>query len=286
MVISLQYFISFFHSYLNTLKIERLFIAASCALAGMAYGGQSNRLLFLLAFVPFFLCYGFGRNFITELDFATPRKDILNFNKLAIALCALLICILNPLNLIFTFIALSTFFLFIRYRRKSPLLAPLYLGILITLLPMMGVLAMGGQLADIKKNQMLWLYSFTLFSFANLTLMSKVDSLKIKKILWGDLFVMISIIAAGMIINYSDSMALFVFILGSFIGIIGQIKAHLLIVHSETTTRFIKGPALRSFILWHMAVFISEKPEWFIFACFFYLFFEATLFFKAYLNEN
>lgn len=302
MVLSLQNVMVFLRSYVNNLRLELLFVSASCALAGMAYGTQSSRLLFLLGFIPFFLCYGFGKALTDELSSAHSRREVIKINGIGLGLCALLITCLNPLNILFSIIAAIALVGYVHLKRQSLLSGPLYLGIIVALLPMMGLLSMGGQFVDIKKPHMLWLYTFTLFSFANLLLMSQLKAIQSDKkagfktvpavlgwskaVVLGDFFVILSIAAAGMMINYSDTVALLVFVVGSAIGIAGQVKAHYTKKRGENISGFIVSSALRSFVLWHIAVFIGEKTEWLIFACFFYALFEISLKLKVNTDEN
>lgn len=302
MVLSLQNIMIFLRDYINNLRMELLFVSASCALAGMAYGTQSSRLIFLLAFIPFFLCYGFANALMGELSHSNPRREILKINGTGLFLCIALISCLNPFNFFFALIAIIALLGYVRLKKKSLFSGPLYLGGVIALLPMMGLLSMGGQLIDLKSSRMLWLYTFTLFSFGNLLLMSQLKEIQNDKqtgfktvpailgwdkaVVVGDIFVVLSIAAAGMMINYSDSVALFVFIAGSLIGIAGQTKAHLTKKRGESISSFIISSTLRSFVLWHVAVFIGERAEFIIFACVFYVMFEISLKLKVSSDEN
>lgn len=302
MVASIQHSLAFIRAFVNNLRLELLFVSASCALAGMAYGTQTNRLLFLLAFLAFFLCYGFGKALTDELSKFKQDKHVIKTNSTGLVICACVITILNPWNILFAVLSIAALWGYVTLKRKSLLTGPLYLGIVIALLPVMGLLSMGGGIGDAIKPQMLWLYTFTLFSFGNLLLMSQLKVIQTDKsfgfktipavlgwtkaVIVGDIFVILSIAAAGMMINYSDTFALILFIVGSLIGIGGQVVAHITSKRGENVSQFIITSTLRSFVLWHIAVFIGERSDWLIFACGFYLLFEASLKLKVSFDEN
>lgn len=302
MVLSLHQIMTFLRNFLSNLRLDFLFISSSCAMAGMAYGNQTSRLLFLLALIPFFFCYGFGKTLTDELSRFSKRKTVIKTNVIGLFLCAVWIALVNPWNILFIILSLLAIGGYVALRKKGYLSSPMYLGFVIVFLPIMGLLGMGGQMGDLIKSQMLWLYVFTLCSFANLVLMCQLkaiqtdQSLGIKTIpailgwngvvLLGDLFVVLSVVAAGMTINYADNLALVVFVAGSVVAIAGQVKAHLTKKRGQSIDQFIIHSTIRSFVLWHLAVFVGERSDFNYFSIAFYILFEASLQLKGATSEK
>ena len=302
MVASIQNKMAYIRSFVTNLRLELLFVSASCALAGMAYGSQTNRLYFLVSFLAFFLSYGFGKSLTDELSKPQRNFHTIKVNGIGLVACAAVIAIINPWNIIFAGVSILALCGYVALKKKSLLTGPIYLGIVIALLPAMGLLSMGGQLAETLRPKLIWLYVFTIFSFGNLLLMSQLKAIQTdrklgfktipailgwtKAVIVGDFFVVLSIAAAGMMINYADTFALLVFIAGSLVGIAGQIAAHITSKRGKNVSTFIISTTLRSFVLWHVAVFIGERSEWLIFACAFYFLFEVSLKLKVNSDEN
>ncbi len=298
MVLQLKQIISFLQDYVNNLRIDLLFVPASCALAGMAFGPQDQRLLFVLAIIPFFCCYAFGKALSDELAREKFRVTILQINSVGLFLCFALISLLNPWNILFSIAAVLALMGYVQLKRETFFLKKiehgekwgglLYLGPIMIFLPAMGLLAAGGQIFDLVKIQLIWLYTFTLFSFGNLYLMHSISKSKasLKTYLLSDLFVVLSIAAAGMMMNYADSLAFTTFILGSLLAISGQVVVHLKRKDSAFLFEHAFPFALRSFILWHFAVLIGEKSEWFFFCLCVYGLFEISLQLKGSGNEK
>jgi 4-hydroxybenzoate polyprenyltransferase len=302
----------FWGAFLIHMRPYLLFVSGAAGLAGMAIspGNEKDISIFLLAFIPFFLGYGFGQAltdcFQIDTDsISAPYRPLVKgyVSPKAVGIVSLLGLLLISISLIYlnlwnilwggmSIIGLATYTYF---KKRFWFAGPPYNGWIVMLLPVMGYMALSDVgLSGLKDENLLVLAVMTLFSYANFVLIGYLKDISADKetnyrvfpvvfgwdktVFVGDINVLVSVTACYWLIGYQDLYAFSAFALATLIAIAGQLYGHFTSNKSESSATFPVAATVRSFILWHLAVSIYFRPDWFLFSIIFYLCYEITLF--------
>lgn len=302
----------FWRAYLIHMRPYLLFVSGAAGLAGMAISPNQevDIIIFLLAFIPFFLGYGFGQAltdcFQIDTDsISAPYRPLVKGEVSprmvgAVSLAGLLLIsisliYLNLWNILWGGMSIMGLATYTYFKKRFWFAGPPYNGWIVMLLPVMGFMAFSGTgLSELMNKNLLLLAILTLFSYANFVLIGYLKDISADKatnyrvfpvvfgwdktVMVGDINVLVSIIACYWLIGYQDPYAFSVFIFASAISISGQLYGHFTKNKSEHNATFPISATVRSFILWHLAVTIYFRPDWLLFSIIFYLCYEIVLF--------
>lgn len=291
-----------------------LFVSGIAGLTGMAAGFHNNfnLLVFILAFIPFFLGYGFGQSltdcFQVDTDsISAPYRplvkgeiSILSLGIVSITgLIVISFCIiyLNPYNILWCFLTILGLATYTYFKKNFWFAGPFYNGWIVMLLPVMGFMCTCQEnYSSLFFPEMKWICLLTLFSYGNFVLIGYLKDISADKLtnyktfpvvfgwnktVWaGDLFVIISCAACFNLIGTDGTRSLVIYIMGSLVAISGQLTAHFVKNKTEKYSGYPILSTVRAFILWHMSVIDHFQPNWFLFLICFYLVFEAILYFR------
>jgi 4-hydroxybenzoate polyprenyltransferase len=268
--------------------------------------------VFLMAFIPFFLGYGFGQALTDCFQIDTDsisapyrplsKKEISPWSLGTVSLAGLIliscsVIILNYYNLIFGGISILGLVTYTYFKKNFWFAGPFYNGWIVTLLPVMGFLAVSGETPEkLIDRTMIFQALLTFFAYANFVVIGYLKDISAdratnyktfpvvfgwnKTVVAGDFNVLFSIVFCYLLIGYTMVIPLLVFLAASSIAIAGQLFGHLTTRKEESNTAFPITATVRSFILWHLAVVLCHRPGWLIFCTIFYICFEAVLYFR------
>lgn len=302
----------FWRAYLIHMRPYLLFVSGVAGLSGMAISPdrQVDVLTFVLAFIPFFLGYGFGQAltdcFQIDTDsISAPYRPLVKkevspkqvgaISLIGMVLISISLIYLNIYNLLWGVLTIAGLATYTYFKKNFWFAGPAYNGWIVTLLPVMGYMAVSDAgLGDLNSKNLLLVAILTLFSYANFVLIGYLKDISAdratnyrtfpvvfgwdKTILVGNANVLVSIISCYLLIGYDDPFALAIFIIASFIAIAGQVYGYFTRDKSEKNARFPVSSTVRSFILWHLAVTLHFMPGWLLFSLVFYACFEFILF--------
>jgi len=305
--------IDFMKAYLIHMRPYLLYVSGVAGLAGMAFAvNDVEPIYFLMAFIPFFLGYGFGQALTdcTQIDtdsISSPyrplvkgeisSKSVMLVSLIGLALIAASLFYLNSANLIFIVLSILGLSTYTHFKKNYWFAGPFYNGWIVMLLPLMGVLACNeaGYQILMNKNIVL-LATLTLFSYANFVLIGYLKDISAdretayrtfpvvfgwnKSLLVGDVFYIISVISCFLLLDQNNLFAMSYFAAATIITTVGQLYGHFTKNKTEENSSLPIASTVRSFILWHLAVTTSQKPEWLLFTILFYIMFEFTLYFR------
>jgi 4-hydroxybenzoate polyprenyltransferase len=291
-----------------------LFVSGAAGLAGMAIVPvETIRLpVFLMAFIPFFLGYGFGQAltdcFQVDTDsISAPyrplsKKEISPRSLGTVSLAGLIliscsVIYLNHYNLIFGVMSIIGLATYTYFKKNVWFAGPFYNGWIVMLLPVMGFLAVSGDNpGKLIDRTMILQALLTLFSYANFVLIGYLKDISAdratnyktfpvvfgwnKTVIAGDFNVFCSIFFCFLLTGYDRVIPFLVFLAASSIAVAGQLFGHLTERKEESNAAFPITATVRSFILWHLAVVIHHHAGWLIFCAVFYICFEVVLWFR------
>ena len=291
-----------------------LFVSGVAGLSGMAIAetDQISTGIFLMAFIPFSLGYGFGQAltdcFQIDTDsisapyrplvkgIVTPRAiGIVSVSGLL--LISIFIIYLNPYNLAWCILTITGLATYTFFKKNFWFAGPFYNGWIVMLLPLIGFMAISGGNYSILSNMNIWiLCGLSLFSYANFVLIGYLKDITADRktgyntfpvkfgwnaTVWiGDLFVLLATSLSYMMVGTDNVWSLAIWILGSGVAVSGQLAGHLMKTKVESNASYPIISTVRAFILWHLAVVVDFRPEWMLFCILFYLAFETVLYFR------
>lgn len=299
----------FWKAYWIHMRPYLLFVSGAAGLTGIAVAPVSplSPILLLLGFLPLFLSYGFGQALTDCFQVDTDRlsapyrplsQGIVTIKSIGIvSLVGLisgvgLLVFLNPWNTITGALSIFGLASYTIFKRKYWFAGPFYNAWIVGLLPLIGYIAMvrTGFLEHFKEIVPIMALSF--FAYTNFVLMGYLKDISADRAtgyrtfpvvfgwnptVWiGDLLVLLSA-GWGATLAFSGDWSKVVWGLATTIAVAGQVYAHMT---SEKTETNAAGPIMatvRSFILWHLAVILAFREEWWPGLLIFYLFFEWTL---------
>lgn len=304
----------FWRAFLIHMRPYLLFVSGIAGLSGMAVSNEQiiRPAVFLMAFIPFFLGYGFGQALTDCFQIDTDtisapyrplvRKQVSPKSVGIVSITGLLlisisVIYLNYYNAIWGLLSVAGLATYTYFKKNFWFAGPFYNGWIVMLLPVMGYMAVtGGDLRSLLNRDMLLQALLTLFSYANFVLIGYLKDISADKatqyktfpvvfgwsktIFAGDIFVALSTIACFMLIGYSISFSFLFFLIASVVSFAGQLFGHLTKEKTETNTSMPISATVRSFILWHIAVILHFHPSWLFFLVIFYLCFEVSLYLR------
>ena len=304
----------FWKSVFIHLRPYLLFVSGVAGLSGMAIAPAESISLtvFLMAFIPFFLGYGFGQALTDcfQIDTDTisapyrplSRREISpkalgTVSLTALILISLSVIWLNYYNLIFGVLSIAGLATYTYFKKNFWFAGPFYNGWIVTLLPVMGFLAVtGAKPGELINKTMIFQALLTFFAYANFVVIGYLKDISAdratnyktfpvvfgwnKTVLAGDFNVLCSIVFSYLLLAGEWNTGFIVFILASIIAIAGQLFGHLTKRKEESNAVFPISATVRSFILWHLAVVLHFRPGWLAFCIVFYACFELVLYFR------
>lgn len=303
--------IGFIRSYITTMRPYLLFVSGVAGWSGLAIApAEISSYKYIFAFVSFFLGYGFGQAltdvFQTDTDsISAPyrplvrgivsKKSVMLFSLLGLILIGAILTYLNSLNI---FILVGSAFGLLTYtyfKKNYWLLGPFWNSWIVMLLPVSGFISTGELFSIVDLDYDLFLLCLVSFSsYANFVIIGYLKDITAdretgyktfpvkfgwNRTLWvGDLNLLISFLAALYLIYSSNRFIALPFLIAALIiGICGQLYGHLTKNKTEVNSAIPIVSTVRYFILLHLSIIVTYKPNWVILAFLFYLVFEIVL---------
>ncbi len=308
------YSLKFYRALFIHMRPYLLFVSGIAGSSGMAIATAEYipTGLFIIAFIPFFLGYGFGQAltdcFQIDTDsISAPYRPLVKgevtpraigiVSTCGLIIISIIIIYLNPYNITWCILTIIGLLTYTYFKKNFWFAGPFYNGWIVMLLPIIGFMAISKGDFSILKNINLWLLcGLSLFSYANFVLIGYLKDITAdkktgyktfpvvfgwNKTIWaGDVLLLLSIFFCYYLIGYKDVFPFTIFLISSSVGISGQIKAHVMQNKVESNSSYPIISTVRAFLLWHLAVTIHFRPEWLVFGIIYYLIFEAVLYFR------
>ena len=295
--------VGFWKAYWVHMRPYLLFVSGSAGLTGIAAAPihQIPGLWILLAFLPLFLSYGFGQALTDCFQVDTDRlsapyrplsqgsvskKSIMTVSLLGLLLGVGLLISLNPWNMLLGSLAILGLSTYTIFKRNYWYAGPFYNAWIVALLPIMGYISILRVGLTEHINSLLPIMALNFFAYTNFVLMGYLKDISADRAtgyrtfpvvfgwvptVWvGDFLVLLSAIIAAAL-TFSHPAAKIVWALATLIAATGQIYAHLTSDKSETNAARSITATVRSFILWHIAVILSVREDWWPWLLVFYL---------------
>jgi len=304
----------FFRALLIHMRPYLLFVSGVAGLAGMAISGTDHipTGIFLMAFIPFFLGYGFGQAltdcFQIDTDtISSPYRPLVkgevtpraigSVSLSGLLLISIFIIYLNPYNIAWCILTITGLATYTYFKKNFWFAGPFYNGWIVMLLPLIGFMAISGGNYSILSDMNVWiLCGLSLFSYANFVLIGYLKDITADKqtgyntfpvkfgwkpTVWvGDAFALLAAVFSYMLVGYNDIWSFLIWITACGVAVSGQLTGHLMKNKTESNASYPIISTVRAFILWHLAVVIDFRPEWLVFGIIYYLLFEAVLYIR------
>jgi len=302
----------FWRAFLIHMRPYLLFVSGIAGLSGMSVANKQDIKpgVFLMAFIPFFLGYGFGQAltdcFQIDTDtISAPYRPLVKkevspksvgiVSIAGLVLISISVIYLNYYNIIWGILSVTGLVTYTYFKKNIWYAGPFYNGWIVMLLPIMGYMAVSAtDLSGLLNRNILLLALLTLFAYANFVLIGYLKDISADKatqyrtfpvvfgwnktIIIGYIFVIVSIITCFLLTGFQDTYSFPVFLIASIISISGQLYGHFTKNKIETNTSIPISATVRSFILWHIAVILHFRQSWLLFLILFYGCFEIFLF--------
>jgi len=300
---------AFCRAYSIHMRPYLLFISGAAGAMGIAMGKTTDTPEWKcwLAFIPFFLGYGFGQAltdcFQTDTDklsapYRPLSQDIISIKSvLMVSISGLLssglvLLWLRPLSFALSIAAVFGLVTYSFVKKRFWIAGPFYNAWIVALLPVMG------YFITRPKNEWQFLadhYGYillTFFSYANFVLIGYLKDIEADRatnyqtfpvvlgwnntILAGDIFAVITLLLFWRQIEI-NAWSLVFGLAGSIIVATGQIAGHLAKEKNERGALIPIASTVRGFVLLHTAVILSFQPDWYLLALINYALFEWAL---------
>lgn len=300
----------FCKAYFIHMRPYLLFVSGAAGAMGIAMGKTTGTPEWKcwLAFVPFFLGYGFGQAltdcFQTDTDkLSAPYrplsqgvisiKSVLTVSISGLLASGLLLLWLNPLSFLLSIIAVFGLATYSFVKKHFWPGGPFYNAWIVALLPVMGYF--------ITQPKAEWQFPvdnygyilFTFFSYANFVLIGYLKDIEAdratnyqtfpvvlgwnKTMLTGDVFALITLLLFWQQIEINEWSLIFGFA-GSVVTIAGQIVGRRTKEKNERGALIPIASTVRGFILLHIAAILCFQPDWYLLALINYSLFEWALY--------
>ena len=301
---------AFCKAYFIHMRPYLLFVSGAAGAMGIAMGKTTGTPEWKcwLAFVPFFLGYGFGQAltdcFQTDTDkLSAPYrplsqgvisiKSVLTVSISGLLASGLLLLWLNPLSFLLSIIAVFGLATYSFVKKHFWPGGPFYNAWIVALLPVMGYF--------ITQPKAEWQFPvdnygyilFTFFSYANFVLIGYLKDIEAdratnyqtfpvvlgwnKTMLTGDVFALITLLLFWQQIEINEWSLIFGFA-GSVVTIAGQIAGYRTREKNERGALIPIASTVRGFILLHIAAILCFQPDWYLLALINYSLFEWALY--------
>lgn len=299
----------FWKAYLIHMRPYLLFVSGVAGLSGIAVAPISSMsgVWILLCFLPLFLSYGFGQALTDCFQVDTDRlsapyrplsQGIVSTSSIgAVSLLGLLtgvglLVFLNRWNLLFGAMAILGLATYTFFKKRFWFAGPFYNAWIVALLPLIGYLSMIRFGLPEQYSVIFPLMALSFFAYTNFVLMGYLKDIRADRetgyqtfpvvfgwnsTVWvGDFLVLLSA-GWGAALTFSGGWSKVVWGLATVIAVAGQLYAHLTSEKTETNAAGPIAATVRSFILWHLAVILEFRQEWWPYLVLFYLLFELAL---------
>ena len=303
----------FWSSYLVQMRPYLFFVSGVVGLAGMAItdGFELLTLPAILSFVALFFSYGFGQAFTdcyqTDTDsLSAPYrplskgtisiKDVKMVSLTGLVMVTITLCIFNIYNLLLCILAVIGTWTYTYVKRKLWFAGPGYNAFIITLIGLMGYLAVFDKTAqNLITGEVIKLAGLIFLSYSNFVLIGYLKDISAdratgyqtfpvkfgwNKTVWlGDIVLVLST-AIYFTIVIPNLLGILVGVLAFGIGFLGQLNAHMVKEKVEENSSYPIVSTVRCIILWHLGVTLSYNVNLLIFALSFYLLFELIMYLR------
>jgi 4-hydroxybenzoate polyprenyltransferase len=289
-----------------------LFVSGIAGAAGMAMSTSemTERWKLLVAFLAFFMGYGFGQAltdcFQTDTDkLSAPYrplskgivsvKAVLGVSLTGLLLCAVAFYSLHMTSFLLSGLAVFGLATYSHIKKNFTFAGPFYNAWIVALLPVMGYYALAEEGAARLSFSVLPFLLVSFFSYASFVLIGYLKDISAdratgyktfpvvwgwkKTILLGDIFSLATLCFfwLGADHNFRETVA---GLAGSLTIIYGQCKAHLAKKESEQEALQPILATVRSFVLFHLAIVLHFQIMWWPYAIVYYLLFELFLYMR------
>jgi 4-hydroxybenzoate polyprenyltransferase len=299
----------FWQAYFVQMRPYLLFVSGAAGLAGIAAASAdvSPTWLVWIGFLPLFLGYGFGQALTDCLQTDTDRisapyrplsqgfvsaKNVWAVSLTGLVLGVGILVFLNPWNLLpgaLSILGLATYTFF---KRRYWFAGPPWNGWIVALLPVMGYISMIRTGLWDHLEGFLFVMALSFFAYTNFVLMGYLKDISADRetgystfpvvfgwnaTVWvGDILVMIS---AGLsaALTFSGAWPKVLWGIATLIAVSGQLYAHITEDKTEANAALPIAATVRAFILWHLAVILNYREDWWLGLLLFYLLFEWAL---------
>ena len=305
------YSANFWKAYLIQMRPYLLFVSGIAGASGIAMGasGEVAELKIVLAFIPFFLGYGFGQAltdcFQTDTDRLSAPYRPLSRGELSVKavgtisisgllFCAFLLLYLDLISFLLSILAVFGLSTYSYIKKRIWWGGPFYNAWIVALLPLMGYFAVSAG-NPFNEQTILPYLLITFFAYASFVLIGYLKDIEADKatgyktfpVIWGwqatifagDLFAVITLSLFWFQLQ-NNLFEIIAGIVASLIIIFGQIKGHMSTNKNEQDALIPIIATVRSFILFHIAIIFHFKPSWWWILLIYYLLFELFLHFR------
>ncbi len=299
----------FWRAYFVQMRPYLLFVSGAAGLVGIAAAPVERLPGFWvwLGFLPLFFGYGFGQALTDCFQVDTDRisapyrplsrgvvsaKNVGTVSLLGLVLGVGLLVFLNPWNLLPGAMAILGLATYTFFKRHYWFAGPPWNGWIVALLPLMGYFSM--LQTDFPKSVTgaLPVVALSFFAYMNFVLMGYLKDISADRstgyrtfpvvfgwdaTVWvGDVLVIVGGSLAAFL-AFSGAWAKIIWGIASAIAISGQVFAHITRNKTEANAAFPITATVRAFILWHLAVVLRYREDWWVALLVFYLCFEWAL---------
>lgn len=287
-----------------------LFVSGAAGASGMAMAQPETWPLWKLglAFLPFFLGYGFGQALTDCFQVDTDKlsspyrplsqgivsvRAVLYCSIVGLMGCGLILWSFHPFSFLLSLLAVAGLATYSHIKKKYWYGGPLHNAWIVTLLPIMGYFAASELNVRSFPGEAYRLLGLTFFSYANFVLIGYLKDIEAdrathyrtfpvvfgwrKTVLLGD--------AWGLLVLYlywvqppQHLYAIVAGVLASLVCISGQVYAHLSKQEDEKAALFPIVSTVRAFILFNLAICLQFQPHWLLAAVIYYVWFEIFLY--------
>lgn len=299
----------FWKAYFVQMRPYLLFISGIAGAAGIAMGdeGDTETFKLIMAFIPFFLGYGFGQAltdcFQTDTDkLSAPYRplskgiisirSVLTVSIVGLLLSGIILYLLHPFSFLLSGLAVFGLATYSYVKRHTWWGGPVHNAWIVALLPLMGYFAASGP--DVRSFPMQFVPTVmvTFFSYASFVLIGylkdiaadKATGYKTFPVVWGWNKTMIlgDLVALATLCCFwtqqrSNAYEVLAGAAGTVIIIFGQLKGHLVKEKDEKGALIPILATVRSFILLHIAIVLHYEMGWWLYALVYYILFEIVL---------
>ncbi|HEU5147061.1 MAG TPA: UbiA family prenyltransferase [Chryseosolibacter sp.] len=299
---------AFWKAYAVQMRPYLLFVSGAAGMLGVAVTTHDGTPIWkpVLAFIPFFLGYGFGQSFTDCFQTDTDKisapyrplsqgiitiRSVMTTGIVGLLMCAFVLLLLNPLNVWLCVMSVFGLATYSYVKRNLWFAGPFYNAWIVALLPLMGMLSAGGKVTM----PLLQYAAITFFSYANFVLIGYLKDIEADRATGYKTFPVVfgwkRTVFAGDILAF---ITVFLFwqseiegtaswicgLAASVVIVTGLTRAHMTASQNEIGALTPILSTVRSFVLFHLALILTWQPDWFLAAALFYFLFEIALYLR------
>lgn len=299
----------FWKAYLIQMRPYLLFVSGAAGLAGIAAAPVESLpgSLVWLGFLPLFLGYGFGQALTDCFQMDTDRisapyrplsqgivstKNVGTVSLVGLVAGVGLLVFLNPWNVVPGALSIFGLATYTFFKRRYWFAGPLWNGWIVALLPLIGYVSMLRAGLPEHFGGILPVVALSFFAYTSFVLMGYLKDIGADRAtgyrtfpvvfgwnptVWvGDVLVLLSAGGAAAL-TFSGGWSKVVWGLATIVAMSGQMYAHITSDKTEANATRPIAATVRAFILWHLAVVLAFRENWWPGLLVFYLLFEWAL---------